>query len=312
MSEKPPTVTTVAVDLVDRLVPSRYRPLAVLARLDRPTGALLLLWPCWWGLAMAADGLPNILLMAWLAIGAIVMRGAGCVYNDFIDRDIDAQVARTRDRPLVSGAVTSRQALQFLAVLLAGGLIVLLPLNRAAIVIAMASIPLVALYPFMKRMTNWPQAWLGLTFNWGVLVGWAAETAHLAPPAFALFAAGALWTLGYDTIYAHQDKEDDALVGVKSTALTFGKATRLWLLAFYGGCLAALAGAGYLAGLSLVYYAVLLIAAGHFLWQVTTVRIDDAASCLAKFNANKWLGAIIFVAIVLGQLIPLPLSSLLP
>ena len=304
MSEKPEPAASVAIDWIDRVIPPRYRPYAVLARLDRPTGALLLLWPCWWGLAMAADGFPNILFMVWLGLGAFVMRGAGCVYNDIIDRDIDAKVARTRDRPLVSGAVSTRQAVQFVAMLFAAGLIVLLPLNRAAIVIALASIPLVALYPFMKRMTDWPQAWLGLTFNWGVLVGWAAQTGHLALPAFALFAAGALWTLGYDTIYAHQDKEDDAVVGVRSTALKLGKATRLWLFIFYTGCLAALAGAGYLGGLSVVYHGVLLVAAGHFFWQAATVKINDAASCLAKFNANKWLGAIVFAAIVLGKLLP--------
>ncbi len=283
-------------------MPSRYQPYGRLARLDRPTGTWLLLWPCWWGLALAAEVGPDPWLMLWLAIGALIMRSAGCGYNDIIDRGIDAQVARTRGRPLPSGALTVRQAGWFIALLLAAAVIVLLALDRFAVIVALASIPLVALYPLMKRLTYWPQAWLGLTFNWGALVGWAAETGSLAPPALALYAAGVFWTLGYDTIYAHQDKEDDALVGVKSTALKLGAATRPWLFAFYAASLAALAGAGALAGLSWPYYGALAVVAVHFGWQAATLRPDTAADCLAKFDSNKWLGAIILAAIVLGRL----------
>ncbi len=230
------------------------------------------------------------------------MRAAGCTINDITDRDFDAQVARTANRPLASGALSPLNAWLFLAALLALGLIILLQLNRMAIFLGLAALPLVGLYPFMKRITWWPQAWLGLTFNWGALMGWAAVSGTLAWPAIALYGAGIVWTLGYDTIYAHQDKEDDALIGVKSSARRLGAASRPWLFAFYGASLAMLALAGALAGLAWPYYGGLAVAGAQLAWQAATVDIDNAADCLAKFKSNSLFGALIFTAIVAGQL----------
>jgi 4-hydroxybenzoate polyprenyltransferase len=289
-----------ADDWVERLVPSWLRPYCRLARLDRPIGTWLLLWPCCWGIALAG-GL-EIRLIALFAAGALIMRAAGCTINDITDRDFDAQVARTANRPLASGALSPLNAWLFLAALLALGLIILLQLNRMAIFLGLAALPLVGLYPFMKRITWWPQAWLGLTFNWGALMGWAAVSGTLAWPAIALYGAGIVWTLGYDTIYAHQDKEDDALIGVKSSARRLGAASRPWLFAFYGASLAMLALAGALAGLAWPYYGGLAVAGAQLAWQAATVDIDNAADCLAKFKSNSLFGALIFTAIVAGQL----------
>ncbi len=234
---------------IDRYPPAGLRPYLKLWRADKPIGAWLLLWPCWWSLALAAPGgWPDARLLALFGIGAVVMRGAGCTVNDMVDRRIDARVARTRDRPLASGALSLVQAWGFLALLLVIGLVILLQFNRWAIALGAASLPLIALYPYMKRITDWPQAFLGLVFNWGALLGWTAATGALGWPAVALYAGCFAWTLGYDTIYAHQDKEDDAIVGVKSSALKLGAATRPWLFAFYGVAAALLALAGALAG----------------------------------------------------------------
>ena len=273
------------------------RPYCRLARLDRPIGTGLLLWPCFWGIALAG---PDIRLFALFALGALVMRSAGCVINDIADREIDARVARTATRPLASGELKPLNAWLFLAVLLSLGLIVLLQLNRTAIALGVAALPLVGLYPFMKRITWWPQAWLGLTFNWGALMGWAAASGGLAWPAVVLYMAGIAWTLGYDTIYAHQDKEDDALIGVKSSARRLGAATRPWLFGFYGACLALLALAGALAGVAWPFYPVLAAAGAQLAWQAAKVDIDDAADCLAKFKSNGLFGALVFAAIVAG------------
>ena len=204
-----------------RLLPRAAWPYARLARLDRPIGAWLLLFPCWWGIALAAPGWPDPVLFALFALGAVVMRGAGCTWNDITDRDFDARVARTADRPIPSGAVSVRQAAVFLAAQLAVGLAILLCLNRAAIGLGVLSLALVFTYPLMKRVTWWPQFFLGLAFNWGALMGWAAVRGDLAAPALLLYAAGICWTLGYDTIYAHPDREDDALIGIKSKSLLF-------------------------------------------------------------------------------------------
>ncbi len=289
-------------DWIERFAPSRARPYCRLARLDRAIGTWLLLWPCCWGIALAAGGAwPDLRLLALFAIGAIVMRAAGCVVNDIADRDFDAKVARTANRPLASGALVPLQAWLFMAALLAAGLVILVQLNRTAIAFGFAALPLVGLYPFMKRITWWPQAWLGLTFNWGALMGWAAVTGGLAWPAVILYGAGIAWTLGYDTIYAHQDKEDDALIGVKSSARRLGAATRPWLFAFYGVALALLALAGARADLAWPFYLGLAAAGAQLVWQAATVDIDDAADCWAKFKSNGLFGALIFAAIVAGQ-----------
>ncbi|MFP6744439.1 MAG: 4-hydroxybenzoate octaprenyltransferase [Alphaproteobacteria bacterium] len=305
MSEVTPTpsATDIAAgNWVERYVPPGARPYCTLARLDQPIGTWLLLWPCWWGLAMAAqEQWPDLWLMALFAVGALVMRGAGCTINDIADRDFDARVARTATRPLPSGALTPVRAWLFLAALLAAGFVVLVQLNLAALVLGLAALPLVALYPFMKRITWWPQAWLGLTFNWGALMGWTAVAGAVGPPALALYAAGIAWTLGYDTIYAHQDKEDDALIGVKSSARRLGDGTRPWLWGFYAVALALLAVAGALAGLAWPFYGVLAAAGGHLAWQAARVDIHDPAHCMAAFKSNKWFGLMVFAAIVAGQ-----------
>jgi 4-hydroxybenzoate polyprenyltransferase len=288
---------------VDRFVPAAARPYFRLARLDRPIGTWLLLIPCWWGAALAGDGWPDPIMIALFAVGAIVMRGAGCVVNDMADRDFDARVARTANRPLASGAIGLKGALAFLGLLLAIGFAVLIQFNGFAIGVGIASLPLVAVYPFMKRITYWPQAWLGLTFNWGALVGWAAVTGGLAAPAFILYAAGFFWTLGYDTIYAHQDKEDDLLVGVKSTALRLGKATRPWLFGFFAVTIALLAAAGSAADLTWPYYAGLAVGAAHLAWQAATVDPDDPKDCLRKFKSNRDFALIVFVAIVAARVV---------
>lgn len=285
-----------------RLVPPAVKPFLTLARVDRPIGTWLLLLPCWWGAALAGGDMVQLTYFALLfAIGAFVMRGAGCVWNDILDRDYDAKVARTALRPIASGAVGVKAAALFMALLAASGLVVLLQFNNVAIVVALSSLILVALYPLMKRVTYWPQAWLGLTFNWGALVGWAAVTGSMDAPAYYLYAAGFFWTLGYDTVYAHQDKEDDALVGVRSTALLFGARTRYWLAGFYVAALALFTGAGLRADLNILYYAGIALAALHFTWQVWRLDIDDARDCLTKFKSNKWLGLLITISIVLGQ-----------
>ncbi len=284
--------------LILNLLPRRLRPFAVLARLDKPIGTWLLLWPGAWSVALAADGLPDIRLLALFAGGALVMRSAGCVYNDIVDRDFDARVARTQDRPIASGAIGVRTAIVFFALLLALGLVILLQLNLFAILLGAASLALVFTYPFMKRITYWPQAFLGLTFNWGALLGWAAVEGGLVWPAGLLYAGAIAWTLGYDTIYAHQDKEDDALIGVKSSALALAERTKPWLWIFFLAALAGFAAAGALSDIAWPFYAGLAAAALLFAWQVITLKMANAADCLTKFKLNFWVGAVIFAGIV--------------
>jgi 4-hydroxybenzoate polyprenyltransferase len=281
-------------------LPERLQPYAVLARWDRPIGSWLLLLPGWWALALA-PGWPDLRLVALFALGAVAMRGAGCVINDLIDRDLDARVERTRQRPLASGRLGVPQALAFLALQALVGALVLLAFNRFAVVLALASLPLIVIYPLMKRITWWPQAFLGITFNWGALVGWAAATGELAAPALWLYAAGFFWTLGYDTIYAHQDKTDDALIGIKSTARRLGAATPRWLWGFCGVTLVLLAAAGWSAGLSPGFYLLLLAVAGHFAWQIRTLELDDPRSCLRRFRSNRDLGLLVCLAILAGK-----------
>ena len=286
-----------------RLTPNAFRPYLNLARVDRPIGTWLLLLPCWWGLALARGGdfVQSLYFGALFTVGAFVMRGAGCVWNDILDRNYDAQVARTAQRPIASGDVSVREATLFMAGLAGVGLLVLVQFNGFTMAIAVAALGLVALYPLMKRFTYWPQAWLGLTFNWGSLVGWAAVNGSLDAPVYYLYAAGFFWTLGYDTIYAHQDKEDDALVGVRSTALLFGDETRVWLAGFYLAALTMFIAAGFRAELNYVYYIGVGFGALHFVWQIFRLDADDPQDCLAKFKSNKWIGILITATIVAGQ-----------
>jgi len=283
---------------VDRLAPQPWKPYLRLARLDRPIGAWLLLFPAWWGQALAEVSLgrayPNLWYLVLFWIGAFVMRGAGCTYNDIVDRDYDARVARTAARPIPSGQVTVTQAYVFLAMLCAAGLVVLIHFNLFTIVLGAASLLLIAVYPFMKRVTFWPQLVLGLTFKWGALVGWAAVTGSLSLAAVMLYAGSVLWTIGYDTIYAHQDKEDDALLGLKSTALRFGEATPRWLVLFYTGAVVLWAAAGMLAGARIGFAVALSLAAVQMAWQVATLDTGNAHNCLTRFKSNQLIGWLLF------------------
>jgi 4-hydroxybenzoate polyprenyltransferase len=291
---------------IDRWIPGPVRPYLRLMRLDRPIGTWLLLFPGWWSVALAGQGAgggwPDWFLMACFSLGAMIMRGAGCVFNDIADAEFDGRVERTRARPIPSGQVSRRQAAAFMAFLMLLGFAILLQFNGFAMLVGAASLFLIFTYPFMKRITYWPQAWLGLTFNWGALLGWAAVTGELAAPAFVLYAAGFFWTLGYDTIYAHMDKEDDVLIGVKSTALRLGNATRDWLVGFYAVTLVGIAVSGWLAGLGWVFFALLVPAGFHLVWQHRVLKIDDPKNCLFLFRANRFFGWIVLAAIVAGNL----------
>lgn len=279
---------------VERWLPAAALPYAQLMRLDRPIGWWLLLIPCWWGLALAAIGTGPQPLHLWFAVlfltGAVIMRGAGCVINDIADRNFDGQVARTRLRPIPSGRVTVRQALAFLAVLLLMGLAILLQFNTLTILTGLASVAIIVVYPLMKRVTYWPQAVLGLAFNWGALVGWTAVTDTLQWPTLALYGAGISWTLAYDTIYAHQDKDDDILIGVKSTALRLGKNTRPWLAGFFGLAAALLAFAAWGVGAGPAAYAGIAAAALQSAWQCRTFDDGNSALCLQLFKSNRTYG----------------------
>ncbi|MDX2142236.1 MAG: 4-hydroxybenzoate octaprenyltransferase [Rhodospirillaceae bacterium] len=286
---------------IDRALPARALPYARLMRLDRPIGTWLLLWPCWWSLALAGAGPFAWHIYVLFGLGAVVMRGAGCTYNDIIDRDIDAKVARTATRPLPSGQVTRLQAWMFLAAQLLIGLWILAQFNTFAIVVGVASLGLVFSYPFMKRITYWPQAWLGLTFNWGALLGWAVAKGEIGWPAVVLYVAGILWTLGYDTIYAHQDREDDELIGVKSSALALGARTKPFVAVCYALALALIGLAMTEAGWTFWSMACLVAAAAHGAWQVVTLDIDNAANCLTRFRSNRDFGALVMAALILAQ-----------
>jgi 4-hydroxybenzoate polyprenyltransferase len=288
-------------DWVDRWLPRWAEPYARLARLDRPIGAWLLLFPGWWGIALAGPRWPDPVLLLLFALGAVVMRGAGCTLNDIADREYDGKVARTRLRPLPSGRVTVPQAVAFMLAQLIVGAAILLSLNPACWWLGIAVLALIASYPFMKRITYWPQLFLGLNFNWGALLGWTAVTGALAWPPALLYLGGVFWTLGYDTIYAHQDKEDDVRIGVKSSALALGEHTRPWLFVFYGAALVLWAAAGGVAGLGIAFWVGLLAAALHLAWQAARVDTDDPADCLAKFRSNRIVGWLLFAGIVAGH-----------
>jgi 4-hydroxybenzoate polyprenyltransferase len=288
-----------------RHLPPWARPFGRLARWDRPIGIWLLLFPCWWSLALAEQGHWGALAgwMALFALGALAMRGAGCTWNDIVDRKIDAQVERTRGRPLPAGEVKLVEAFVWFVLQLAVGAAVLFKLSKFAGGIALLSLLLVAIYPTMKRLTSWPQLVLGLAFNWGALVGYATVTDTLDWPPLALYAGGVAWTLVYDTIYAMQDQRDDAVVGVRSTARRFAGAPRRWLAFFAVVALLMWTAMGVLAHLKFPYFAVLLAIALHFVWQLATLKPDDQADCLAKFKANAQIGWLLLLAILATPLI---------
>ncbi len=312
MSIDPQTINdAVPQGWVDTLAPTRWRPYLRLARYDRPIGFWLLAIPCWVGIALAHLTRPwqmfDLVLGLALWIGALAMRGAGCTYNDIVDRDLDAKVERTAKRPIASGQVSLKSAWAFLLAQCLVGLGVLLVLPPTARLVALGSLPLILGYPFMKRITFWPQAWLGLTFNWGVLVGYVAITGAITPALLLAYAGLFFWTLGYDTIYAHQDKEDDALIGIKSTARLFGRHTKSALIIIYAACLLLLAFAGVeetakhadQAALVGSWMPVLLFA--FFLSeQITRTDFNDTASCLRAFKNNKTAGLVYVIALALG------------
>jgi 4-hydroxybenzoate polyprenyltransferase len=288
------------------LLPSAFVPYAQLMRLERPIGWWLLLLPCWWSLTLAqvaaGGGWPKWQHALLFLIGAIVMRGAGCVINDIADREFDGRVARTQLRPIPSGRVTVKQALVFLAALLLIGLGVLLQFNTITIVTGMASMLIVAVYPFMKRVTYWPQFVLGLAFNWGALVAWTATHGTIGWPALALYVGGIAWTLAYDTIYAHQDKDDDVLIGVKSTALRLGDNSKPWLVGFFGIALVAIGVALVMAQAGAWAFVGLAMAALHAVWQLRMFDANDGDNCLMLFRANRTFGLLILTGLLADTL----------
>ena len=273
-------------------LPARLRNYALLARFDRPIGWWLLFWPCAWGLLLAG-GQSRWDLLAWMLLGSIAMRGAGCVYNDIVDADLDKQVARTAARPIASGAVSKRAAWVWLLALAAVGLIVLLQLRTAAQLVALGSLALVAAYPFMKRITGFPQAWLGLVFTWGAPTGWVAIRGDGLDVLAALYAGAVLWCIGYDTIYACQDREDDAMVGIGSSALTLGRHVRGGVAAFYAGAVLCWALAFWWLRPDPLALLALAPAALHLGWQVLTLNPDDGDNALARFRANRFTGLLL-------------------
>jgi len=279
-------------------LPPRLRGLALLARFDRPIGWWLLFWPGAWGVALAGGAVERWDLILWLLAGSIAMRGAGCVYNDIVDRDLDAQVARTRARPIPSGLVSIRLAWGWLLALCLVGLIVLVQLRPIAALVSVASVLPVAAYPFMKRITWWPQAWLGLVFSWAALVGWSDVTATLEAPMWLLYAGAIAWVIGYDTIYALQDREDDALIGVRSSARALGDHVRGGTALFYAAAVALWGGAFWLVRPDRLALLALLPVAAHLAWQVATLRPDDGGNALARFRSNRFAGLLMFLACV--------------
>ena len=280
--------------LVARL-PRLPRDLAMLARFDRPIGWWLLFWPCAWGVWLAGAGW-QLVLLAWLLVGAIAMRGAGCVYNDIVDADLDRKVARTASRPVASGSVSPTLAWTWLVALSLVGLVVLLQLRWQSQLVALGSLALVAAYPFMKRITWWPQAWLGLVFTWGALVGWVSLRSDQLEVAAALYAGAFFWCMGYDTIYALQDREDDALVGIRSSALRLGHHVRTGVALFYAAAVALWLLAFWLLRGDPIALLALGPAALHLSWQVTTLDPADPANPLDRFRSNRSAGALVAAA----------------
>jgi 4-hydroxybenzoate polyprenyltransferase len=292
---------------VDRFAPTALVPYLRLARADRPVGFFLLAFPCFWSVALAGRSLdeayPDLRLLILFALGALVMRAAGCTYNDLIDRDIDAKVARTQGRPLPSGQVSARNAVLFMIVLSLIGFAVLLSFNSITIWLGLGVLPIVALYPFVKRFSSWSQAVLGLAFNWGALLGWSAVLGRLEWPAVVLYAGAVAWTIGYDTIYAHQDRDEDSVLGLKSTALRFGRSTRTWLAVLYAFAWLAIAAAGVMAHAGTAFLLGMIAAGAHLAWQVVTLNIDDPENCLERFRSNRDFGALVFGAILIDMVL---------
>lgn len=290
-------------------LPISWQPYAILMRLDRPVGWWLLLLPAWWGILLGANGvqglmLSDVRLFVVFFVGAIIMRGAGCIINDLWDRDLDKQVERTKNRPLASGQVSMFGAIAFLGYLLFTAFIILLMTSGITILLGVLSLILVGVYPFMKRITWWPQAFLGLTFNFGALMGWGAATHKLEWEAGFLYIAGFFWTLGYDTIYAHQDKDDDEIVGIKSTALLFGDRSKFWVSLFYMLVLVFLSVSFFLADAGIVSFVLLFLPAIHLMRQISDWDIDDAQNSLLIFQSNRDFGLFVLLAIAFVQIVP--------
>ncbi|WP_196259514.1 4-hydroxybenzoate octaprenyltransferase [Pelagibacterium limicola] len=288
---------------VDRFAPEAAKPYLRMSRLDRPIGYQLLFWPCAFslGLAAIATGTDfNWYYLVLFFVGAIAMRGAGCTFNDIVDRDIDEKVARTRSRPIPSGQVSVKQAIVWMIAQSLVGLLVLVQFNTYTIFLGIASLVLVAIYPFMKRITFWPQLFLGLAFSWGALVGWTAVTGSLALPAIVLYLGCIAWTIGYDTIYALQDVEDDALIGVKSTARLAGDHARPFIATFYAIAAVLWAVSAFLAGAGWPFWVLGTVPLGMLVWQVVTLERANGAKCLMHFKSNHWLGLAITVAVLFG------------
>ena len=287
---------------VDLRAPAAFRPYLRLARLDRPIGSWLLLMPCWWSVGLtglAMDHSPNGWHIVLFLIGAFAMRGAGCTWNDLVDRDLDGKVERTRSRPIPSGQVTVKQATLFMLAQALIGLAVLLQFNRFTILTGLASLLVVAIYPFMKRVTYWPQIFLGLAFSWGALMGWPAAFGRLDWAPVILYAGSICWVIAYDTIYAHQDREDDMMIGIKSTALLFGADTRRALAIFYSAAVLLIGIACLMAGAGWITLVGLALFAAHLAWQVKRIDIDDPALCLMLFRSNREAGLILFAALLI-------------
>lgn len=292
--------TDIRFDLIEKL-PLSLRPYALLMRLDRPVGWWLLLLPAWWAMSMAAGGVTGLLGWDWYLVilfffGAVIMRGAGCVINDLWDRDLDALVERTKARPLASGAVKTWQAAALLFILLFLGLLILVQTSALAFWLGMAAMILVVAYPYMKRITWWPQAFLGITFNFGVLIGWAALTNEMSIAAIFLYAGAFFWTLGYDTIYAHQDRDDDQMAGIKSTALLFGERSKKWVGGFYAVSWSLIALAAFVGGASTLSLGLLILPGVHLLLQVLLWKADSPASSLRWFKSNRDCGLLFLLA----------------
>lgn len=296
----------------DKWLPKKFTPYFQLMRLDRPVGVWLLLWPCFWGQILGVYARHNqgfdINIWAQLHyiilffVGAIIMRGAGCAYNDLVDYKYDKQVERTKSRPLPAGKITIKRAKYFLFYLLLAGFMVLIQFNWFTVFVGAASLILVATYPWMKRFTYWPQAFLGLAFNWGALLGFTAVTGYLSSGAIWLYVGGFFWTIGYDTIYAHQDKDDDMMIGLKSTAILFGKRTKLWLFILYALAMASFAFSLLSAGLGMISVLTLAPLSAHLIWQVMALKLDDADKCLKIFKSNILFGGLLtlgFLAVLI-------------
>ncbi len=287
---------------VDLRAPAAFRPYLRLARLDRPIGSWLLLMPCWWSVGLtglAMDRSPSGWHIVLFLIGAFAMRGAGCTWNDLVDRDLDGKVERTRSRPIPSGQVTTKQAAVFMVAQALIGLAVLLQFNRFTILTGLASLAVVAIYPFMKRITYWPQIFLGLAFSWGALMGWPAAFGRLDWAPVILYAGSICWVIAYDTIYAHQDREDDMMIGIKSTALLFGANTKRALAIFYSAAVVLITIACLMAGAGWITLVGLALFAVHLAWQVKRIDIDDPALCLRLFRSNREAGLILFAALLI-------------